>query len=177
MTLDVRDEKGRAAPYAALAAAALVVAALGWLAWHRPAPPAAETAQASQPGVVVLTEAAIREAGLRVEPAAAEQVQDAIEAPGLLALDERRTARIGSQVEGKVLEVFVEIGDRVAAGRELAHMTARSSTTRGPPTARRCRSAGARKPSCSSPSRTTSGSSGCSADKAVSQQEVQRAGR
>jgi len=40
----------------------------------------------------------------------------------VLALDERRTARIGSPVDGKVIEVFVEIGDRVPQGKELAHM-------------------------------------------------------
>jgi cobalt-zinc-cadmium efflux system membrane fusion protein len=70
----------------------------------------------------MLSPAAMKEAGLRVEAVATTMVRDTIEAPGVLSLDERRTARIASQVEGKVLEVFVEIGDRVPAGRELAHM-------------------------------------------------------
>ncbi|MBP1634557.1 MAG: czcB 1 [Acidobacteria bacterium] len=122
MRLDVHDEKGRAALMAVLAAASLAVLAIGWLALRpRDAKPA-PAAQALPAGVVELTDAAMKEAGLKVEPASTQEVQDAIEAPGVIALDERRTARIGSQVEGKVLEVFVEIGDRVPAGRELAHM-------------------------------------------------------
>ncbi len=109
-----------------LVAAALVVAAL-LVAWvmtgRRAAEPSATEAAAAQPeGTVALTPAAAREAGLTTEPARVVVRRASLEAPGLVALDERRTARIGSQVEGKVLEVFVEIGDRVAAGRELAHM-------------------------------------------------------
>jgi multidrug efflux pump subunit AcrA (membrane-fusion protein) len=72
--------------------------------------------------VVQLTDAAVREAGLEVQAAQAAVRRTSLEAPGVIALDERRTARIGSQVEGKVLEVFVEIGDRAQTGKELAHM-------------------------------------------------------
>jgi membrane fusion protein, heavy metal efflux system len=122
MTRSFRREQGRAAVVALLATALVVALALGWLAM-RPAPPKEAPAASAPPaGSVVLSPAAMREAGLRVEAAATATVRDTIEAPGVLALDERHTARIGSQVEGKVLEVFVEIGDRVSAGRELAHM-------------------------------------------------------
>lgn len=122
MTRHSRNELGRATLVAVLATAAVVVLALGWLAM-RGGPPAQAPAASTPPaGTVVLSPAATKEAGLRVEAAATTMVRDTIEAPGVLSLDERRTARIASQVEGKVLEVFVEIGDRVAAGRELAHM-------------------------------------------------------
>jgi membrane fusion protein, heavy metal efflux system len=118
----VDRERGRVAVVAVLATAAVAAVALGWLAMR--SKPLKETAAAAAPsvGVVELSPAAMKEAGLRVEAAAMATVRDTIEAPGVLALDERRTARIASQVEGKVLEVFVEIGDRVPAGRELAHM-------------------------------------------------------
>jgi cobalt-zinc-cadmium efflux system membrane fusion protein len=122
MTRHVWNEQGRAALVAVLATAAVVVLALGWLA-TRGGPPAKTPAASAPPaGTVVLSPAATKEAGLRVEAVATTMVRDIIEAPGVLSLDERRTARIASQVEGKVLEVFVEIGDRVPAGRELAHM-------------------------------------------------------
>jgi membrane fusion protein, heavy metal efflux system len=122
MTRHVGNEEGRATLVAVLAAAAVVALVLGWLtACGRP-PAEAPAASAPPAGTVVLSPAATKEAGLRVEAAATTTVRDTIEAPGVLSLDERRTARIASQVEGKVLEVFVEIGDRVPAGRELAHM-------------------------------------------------------
>ncbi len=122
MTRHFWNEQGRAALVAVLATAAVVVLALGWLAM-RGGPPAEAPADSATPaGTVVLSPAATKESGLRVEAVATTMVRDTIEAPGVLSLDERRTARIASQVEGKVLEVFVEIGDRVPAGRELAHM-------------------------------------------------------
>jgi membrane fusion protein, heavy metal efflux system len=103
-------------------AGVVAVAALGWVALRKPAPAASATASAAPDGVVQLTDAAMREAGLDVQAAQTAMRRTSIEAPGVIALDERRTARIGSQVEGKVLEVFVEIGDRAAMGKELAHM-------------------------------------------------------
>ncbi len=122
MTRHVWNEQGRAALVAVLATAAGVVLALGWLAMRGKPPAETPAASATPAGTVVLSPAATKEAGLRVEAVATTMVRDTIEAPGVLSLDERRTARIASQVEGKVLEVFVEIGDRVPAGRELAHM-------------------------------------------------------
>lgn len=122
MTATDGHEAGNARVTIVVAVAAAAVVVLAWWGLRRAAPVPETAAAALPPGVVALSEAAVREGGLRVAAAPSELVQDAIEAPGVLALDERRTARIGSQVEGKVLEVFVEIGDRVAAGRELAHM-------------------------------------------------------
>ncbi len=116
------NERGRATLVAVLATAAVLVVALGWLTLRREPPKEAPASSATPAGTVVLSPAATKEAGLRIETAARVTVRDTIDAPGVLALDERRTARIASQVEGKVLEVFVEIGDRVPAGRELAHM-------------------------------------------------------
>lgn len=110
-------------PAAWLVAGGLVVAVvMGWAMLRKPAPGQAEAAPKTPDGIVQLTEAAMREAGLDVQPARTTTLRTAIDAPGVVALDERRTARIGSQVEGKVLEVFVEIGDRAPNGKELAHM-------------------------------------------------------
>jgi membrane fusion protein, heavy metal efflux system len=116
-------EAGRVPVVWLVAAGLLVVVALGWALMRRPAPAqTGGTASQTPDGTVQLTEAALREAGLDVQPVQATTLRTTIEAPGVIALDERRTARIGSQVEGKVLEVFVEIGDRAQSGKELAHM-------------------------------------------------------
>ena len=137
MTRHVGNEQGRATEsWCVLATAIVVVLALGWLATRGGPPAEAPAASAPPAGTVVLSPAATKEAGLRVEAVATTTVRDTIDAPGVLSLDERRTARIASQVEGKVLEVFVEIGDRVPAGRELAHIISRSFTKRGRPIAR-----------------------------------------
>jgi cobalt-zinc-cadmium efflux system membrane fusion protein len=103
--------------------ALLAVLAAAYFAFRSPAPAAPESAPAKVPdGTVALSESAAAESGLVVAAVATLTRRDQLEAPGVLALDERRTARIGSPVDGKVIEVFVEIGDRVATGKELAHM-------------------------------------------------------
>jgi membrane fusion protein, heavy metal efflux system len=115
-------EDGRVAATWIVAAGLIVVVALGWILFRKAAPAPAGAASIPPDGVVELTDAAMREAGLEVDAAQTTMRRTSIEAPGVIALDERRTARIGSQVEGKVLEVFVEIGDRAQTGKELAHM-------------------------------------------------------
>jgi cobalt-zinc-cadmium efflux system membrane fusion protein len=111
----------RTALYGGAALVVLVVA--GYLLFRTPAPaPPASVAPKAPDGSIALTDAAAREAGLVVEAATSVTRREQLEAPGVLALDERRTARIGSPVDGKVVEVFVEIGDRVPQGKELAHM-------------------------------------------------------
>jgi cobalt-zinc-cadmium efflux system membrane fusion protein len=73
-------------------------------------------------GVVRLDEAAQRQAGIRVAPATTALRERTTEAPGVLALDERRTARIGSLVDGIVLATAAGVGDRVRTGQVLATM-------------------------------------------------------
>ncbi len=106
-------------------AAALALAALvGWWLWpagEPPAPPASAAAEAPD-APVTLTAEARRDAGLVVEAATVVQRADALLANAVLALDERRTARVGSSVEGLVVATFSEVGDRVRAGQVLAHL-------------------------------------------------------
>jgi membrane fusion protein, heavy metal efflux system len=77
-----------------------------------PAPTAAE--------FVVLDDAAQRQAGIAVAPVQMVLRARQTEAPGVLALDESRTARIGSVAEGIVLNTFAGVGDRVRAHQVLA---------------------------------------------------------
>jgi cobalt-zinc-cadmium efflux system membrane fusion protein len=73
-------------------------------------------------GIVVLDEAARQRAGIEVARVATNVRPQTTEAPGVLALDERLTARIGSLVDGIVLETPADVGDRVRAGQVLATM-------------------------------------------------------
>src|SRR5512132_2911676 len=72
--------------------------------------------------VVKLSAEAQRNAGIVVGEAQLVVRSDRTEAPGLVALDEGRTARIGSFVQGIILETAVQVGDRVGAGQVLATM-------------------------------------------------------
>lgn len=72
--------------------------------------------------VVRLSPEAQRNAGIVIGEAQLVMRGDRTEAPGLVALDEGRTARIGSFVQGIILETAVQVGDRVGAGQILATM-------------------------------------------------------
>ena len=65
---------------------------------------------------VVLSDAAQAQGGIRVAAVQTALRAEQVEAPAVLVLDERRTARIGSLVEGVVIETFAEVGDRMQAG-------------------------------------------------------------
>jgi membrane fusion protein, heavy metal efflux system len=72
--------------------------------------------------VVVLDAAAQQHADIQIGSVGTAARSEQAEASGILALDERRTARIGSLVEAIVLETFAEVGDHVRAGQVLATM-------------------------------------------------------
>jgi cobalt-zinc-cadmium efflux system membrane fusion protein len=79
-------------------------------------------APASADGQVSLGEAAQKQAGISTAAAKRLTRSDRVEAPGILALDEKRTARLGSLVDGLVIKAYAEVGDRVRAGQVLAEM-------------------------------------------------------
>jgi cobalt-zinc-cadmium efflux system membrane fusion protein len=80
-----------------------------------PAPTAAE-------GTVSLGEAAQAQAGIATEAVKRLTRSDRVEAPGILALDEKRTARLGALVDGLVIKAHAEVGDRVRTGQVLAEL-------------------------------------------------------
>jgi cobalt-zinc-cadmium efflux system membrane fusion protein len=101
------------------AAAALVL--LAWLAWMRSS--AGEGEMASAPAAadgVALSAAAEGASGIDVQTPQWIARVDRLEAAGVIALNERRTARPGAIAEGIVAEIRVQPGDRVAAGSVLA---------------------------------------------------------
>lgn len=83
-------------------------------------PPPGPTATEGQ--ALILTDAVQRDAGVTVEPVQIRTRSSQLEAPGVLTFDETRTARIGSLVEGKILSVAVQVGDRVSPGTILAEI-------------------------------------------------------
>jgi membrane fusion protein, heavy metal efflux system len=110
-------------PVVAVIVALVLVAAVLLLRGRRaPAPGTATAVPNGADRAIALTENARRDAGVKVEEARSIVRTDQLEAPGVLALDEQRTARIGSLVEGNVVNTSADIGDRVGAGKVLADM-------------------------------------------------------
>lgn len=105
--------------------AVLFSAALWVLAACQKAPPRAAPAAASEaaePRAVELDDAALGQAGLRVEAAALRAVPVTIRANGRLAANEERTWRVGAITDGRIMSVLVRVGDAVQKGQVLARM-------------------------------------------------------
>lgn len=109
---------------APLGRALMLAAAVGTAACGSPAPePAAAAAAApAATDAVVLTDEAIKNAGLSIETVRKTTRADRIAAPGLMAVDDSRTARIGSLQEGLIVDTLAQVGDRVRAQQLLARM-------------------------------------------------------
>lgn len=108
---------------AALAGLALLAALGGWWLLRSPASAPAESAVApSAPDAVTMTPEALRDAGVVVAVARETERTESLAANAVLALNEHRTARVGSMVEGTVVETFRDVGDRVRQGDVLAHL-------------------------------------------------------
>ncbi len=87
------------------------------------AKPVEESAPAAAPtDAVTLGARSVSLAGIEVAEARSVTRAATFDAPAILALDEARTARIGSLVEGNVVRVLSEVGDRVGRGAVLAEM-------------------------------------------------------
>jgi cobalt-zinc-cadmium efflux system membrane fusion protein len=102
-------------------AVAVVAVVAVWRACAGRGGPEGQAPKASE-GTVTLGEAAQRQAGIETDRARRLTRTDRVEAPGILALDEKRTARLGSLVDGLVIRAYAEVGDRVRAGQVLAEM-------------------------------------------------------
>lgn len=100
---------------------ALLLAALTAGCGAGPAPEAAPQASV-RPDVVELTPEAVVNGGITVQPATTVTRAQALTAPGLIALDETRTARVGALQEGLIVEAAAQVGDRVRARQTLARM-------------------------------------------------------
>jgi cobalt-zinc-cadmium efflux system membrane fusion protein len=104
-----------------VAAVALVAVVAVWRACGGRGGREAQAPTAAE-GTVSLGEAAQNQAGISTDTVKRLTRTDRVEAPGVLALDEKRTARLGSMVEGMVVKAYAEVGDRVGSGQVLAEM-------------------------------------------------------
>jgi cobalt-zinc-cadmium efflux system membrane fusion protein len=102
----------------ALIAVSVLSVALGCSSSSEPVP--VKDAATPRADDVQLSEAARTNAGIIVEAARTVTRASQLSAPGLLALDETRTARIGSLQEGLVLDARAQVGDRVRPQQLLA---------------------------------------------------------
>ncbi|MEQ1896839.1 MAG: efflux RND transporter periplasmic adaptor subunit [Vicinamibacterales bacterium] len=113
-------------------AGAAVLAVLA-TACATPEPAAKETAPAAQasaqPGTapattasVALTGTAMSNAGVTLATVETATTSGDVSVPGVVLLDDTRTARVGSLQEGLVLKTLVQVGDQVKAGQLLATM-------------------------------------------------------
>jgi cobalt-zinc-cadmium efflux system membrane fusion protein len=113
---------GRASALTLPLLAAILTGAAGCRMAPQDAAPAATPVATVPRDVVALDAAARRRAGIVVAPARRVTRGEAAEAPGLVALNETRTARIGSLAEGIVVDVLVQPGMRVSPGQLLASL-------------------------------------------------------
>jgi cobalt-zinc-cadmium efflux system membrane fusion protein len=75
-----------------------------------------------RPTSIVLSDAALANSGITVEAVRTRTRSEQLMAPGLIALDETRTARVGSLQEGLIVETPAQVGDRVRAQQLLSTM-------------------------------------------------------
>ena len=84
------------------------------------AAPAVEAPEMSR--IVRMAPSAARTAGIRIGSAASAQIPETIEVAGRVTLDEDRTARVGSFVEGVVIDCCKSVGTYVRKGAVLAEV-------------------------------------------------------
>jgi cobalt-zinc-cadmium efflux system membrane fusion protein len=94
----------------------------GALEGGRERPSASAAAAPGVEGLLVLSAESVAYGGIETEPVTEREMAEAIEATGRLVLNEDRTIRVGAYVPGRVVEVLVQLGDRVVEGQSLAQV-------------------------------------------------------
>lgn len=89
---------------------------------HSPTGKDASSKPAHPPGIVVMSEAAQKQAGVAVGQVERRVIPETIEAPGQLVFNEDRTWHIGAIISGRVVEVKAGVGDHVQAEQVLARL-------------------------------------------------------
>jgi membrane fusion protein, heavy metal efflux system len=85
-----------------------------------PAPDTTPVAPSTNAGEVFLSPDKIAAAGITVQPVAEQAVEDTVVTSGTVTFDDLRVAHIFSPVNGRVTEIFAQLGQRVKKGQALA---------------------------------------------------------
>ena len=121
----VRARRLRTRSLAGMLATSLLFAGCGGsAASNAPDAPSIDTPSSSSEGGegIQLSQEAMRTVGITVAAARAESRAGYFETTAVLQLDETRTARIGSIVEGVVVDANVQVGTRVGRDTRLAEI-------------------------------------------------------
>lgn len=73
-------------------------------------------------GEVILDAARQKNAGIETASVQPSSVSETVSATGALTVNEERTWRVGSHIEGRVVDVLANPGDRIKKGFVLAHL-------------------------------------------------------
>ncbi len=71
---------------------------------------------------MALAPEAVREGRVRWEPAKTSTIPEMLRVTGRITVDENRTSRVGSIVDGRIAEIFANVGDLVSKDQVLARL-------------------------------------------------------
>jgi RND family efflux transporter MFP subunit len=114
-------EAGSLSRQLGLSAVILGVLALGWLALARSAASGSHPETPPPPSVSITVPAAARHAlQIQTAPVRAAAVEGIVQATGEVSFNADQTVKISPRLQGRIDQVLVRVGDRVAAGQTLA---------------------------------------------------------
>jgi cobalt-zinc-cadmium efflux system membrane fusion protein len=87
-----------------------------------PAPASAPPAQKADQGIVELAPEALQGGRVQWEAAKISSMPELIRVTGRIGVNENLTSRVGSIVDGRVADVFANVGDQVRKGDQLARL-------------------------------------------------------
>lgn len=106
-----------------LLALSATIAISGCGSGPKPEAPKEEEHAAEKPSEgIKLTEEGRETAGVRTEAVAMQELQAGLEVPGTVSIPSNARATVTPPVAGKILHLFVDIGDRVGRGQALAEI-------------------------------------------------------
>ena len=108
-------------PLAAAALLALAIAAAGCSPSGGKAEAAAAASPPPDPMQITADEALMKR--LRIEGVSTQSVTEMIRVAGRLDVNEYRTSRVGSPIEGRIVDIEVQLGERVRQGQTLAEVS------------------------------------------------------
>ncbi len=86
------------------------------------APPAAATPAPRDPKLVRVDAAPVRDGRIRWQAVRLAPMPEVLQVTGRIGVNENLTSRIGSIVDGRVIAVYANVGDRVTQGKLLARL-------------------------------------------------------